>query len=110
MAKRGRPLGKKNKKRRGRPIGSKNKIMNITPIIKVRVKCIICKRHYQVRTDKKDLHLFTSEVKKNWVCCICKVNELVEIKDRNGKIITLKAKTIKIKIGNILKKLKRITK
>jgi len=69
--KRGRPLGKKNKKSRGRPKGSLNKVISITPIIKVRVRCIKCKTYYSIRTDKSDLYLYTEELKKNWVCPIC---------------------------------------
>ena len=71
-AKRGRPLGSLKKKKRGRPKGSLNKIMNITPIIKVSVRCSRCGGHYSIRTDKNNLHLYTPEIKAKWVCPICK--------------------------------------
>jgi len=58
------------KRKRGRPIGSKNKLTYATPIIKVGVKCIKCKRHYRIRTDNPEL--FTPEIKKAWICPICK--------------------------------------
>ena len=94
--KRGRPLGSRNKKRRGRPLGSKNKLTEITPIIKVGIKCIICKRYYAIRVDKSNFLLYTKEYKKNYVCLICKdtwkdrllKQGLIEI-SKTGKIIYL---------------------
>ena len=70
--KRGRPRGSKNKKRRGRPQGSKNKLTEVTPIIIVDIKCKKCKRNCSIRTDKKDLYLYTPELKKNYICLLCK--------------------------------------
>ena len=76
MVKRGRPLGKKNKKRRGRPIGSKNKVITITPIKRVGLRCKKCKRHFLIRTD--NLELYTPEIKKSWVCPICKQYRIIK--------------------------------
>ena len=71
LAKRGRPLGSRKKKRRGRPKGSKNKIITITPIIRVKLKCQRCKKHWKIRTSKTNLPLYTTKLKKNWICPIC---------------------------------------
>jgi len=74
MAKRGRPFGSTNKKRRGRPVGSKNKLTTVTPIIRINLKCRICKKHYTgkygIRTDNPEL--YTKEIKANWICPLCK--------------------------------------
>ena len=75
---RGRPLGSKNKKRRGRgrPKGSRNKLNTTKSDFKVRqvgLTCINCNRYYKIRTDNPEL--YTPEIKKKWVCPICKRNK-----------------------------------
>lgn len=76
--KRGRPLGSKNNKRRGRgrPKGSKGKL-NTTrsdvKLLQVGLTCGKCKEYYVIRVSReRDLLLYTDEVKKKWICLICK--------------------------------------
>lgn len=69
---RSRPSGSKKKKGRGRPKGSRNTLTYTSPILKVGVKCVICRKYHTIRTDKRDFHLYTPELKKNYVCLICK--------------------------------------
>lgn len=38
----------------------------------VKMKCTRCKRVYNIHTHADHLKLYTPELKKNWVCLICK--------------------------------------
>ena len=60
------------KRRRGRPKGSRNKLSIKKDTIKrIGLTCKKCKRYYTIRTD--NLALYTEEIKKNWICPICKI-------------------------------------
>jgi len=77
-AKRGRPCGSQNKKRRGRgrPRGSRGRLntnRSDVKILQVGLTCKKCKRYYIIRVSReKDLVLYTPELKKNYVCVLCK--------------------------------------
>lgn len=38
----------------------------------VKMKCNVCKRVYNIHTHPEHLELYTPELKKKWICLICK--------------------------------------
>jgi len=68
-------------KSRGRPKGSKNKTVKHKAFIR-RIKkegrgkafltliCKKCKKEFRIRVNNIDI--YTEEIKKNWVCLLCK--------------------------------------
>lgn len=82
------------KRKRGRPKGSKNILKQLEPIIAaqsapsaptnaemkkskggqrdVPLKCTKCKQDVIVSANRANLHLYTDELKKNYVCILCK--------------------------------------
>ena len=71
-------IGSKNKKRRGRgrPKGSRGKLnttRNDVKILQVGLTCNKCKTYWVIRVSReRDLAVYTLEVKKNWICPVCK--------------------------------------
>ena len=65
-------MGNLLKRKRGRPKGSKSKTEDMVPshIKTVDMICTKCKETYPITTTNPEL--YTKEVRKDWVCLLCK--------------------------------------